>query len=258
MTPWNALSHSRMWPYIILKALAPNVLPKEDSTRSVWRSLWGEGGSRGPWFRLPLVYGGPWFRLPLVYGFFHQLGKERWKRCHAYCRQTKVTYEKKSLLSPDKVDLWIPPIFHGSATCRRRHPFRALSMSRPLQHMQNLKPIFILFRPWGIGQGRKIKNSVFLVMIIGTFCVNIEGNLKTGFGVQPRKISLGTMAPLGRKEKYIHTSYLYIYIYIYRSLCTYIYIYIYTACLHTCVLPRVYYASIGFPRVPVQYPYSTR
>ena len=37
--------------------------------------------------------------------FFHQLGKERWKRCHAYCRQTKVTYEKKSLLSPDKGDL---------------------------------------------------------------------------------------------------------------------------------------------------------
>ena len=73
----------------------------------------------------------------------------------------------------------------GSATCRRRHPFRALSMSRPLQHMQNLKPIFILFRPWGIGQGRKRKNSVFLVMIIGTFGVNIEGNLKTGFGVQP-------------------------------------------------------------------------
>ena len=84
----------------------------------------------------------------------------------------------------------------GSATCRRRHPFRALSMSRPLQHMQNLKPIFILFRPWGIGQGRKRKNSVFLVMIIGTFGVNIEGNLKTGFGVQPRKISLGTMETL--------------------------------------------------------------
>ena len=76
-------------------------------------------------------------------------------------------------------------------------------MSRPLQHMQNLKPIFILFRPWGIGQGRKRKNSVFLVMIIGTFGVNIEGNLKTGFGVQPRKISLGTMAPLGRKWIFI-------------------------------------------------------
>ena len=33
-------------------------------------------------------------------------------------------------------------------------------------------------------------------MIIGTFGVNIEGNLKTGFGVQPRKISLGTMETL--------------------------------------------------------------
>ena len=42
-------------------------------------------------------------RLSMV--SFHQLGKERWKRCHAYCRQTKVTYKKKSLLSPDKGDL---------------------------------------------------------------------------------------------------------------------------------------------------------
>ena len=96
--------------------------------------------------------------------------------------------------------------FHGSATCRRRHQFRALSMSRPLQHMQNLKPIFIIFRPWGIGQGRKIKNSVFLVMIIGTFGVNIGGNMKTGFGLQPRKISLETMAPLGRDNVSIFLS----------------------------------------------------
>ena len=36
------------------------MLPKDDSTRLVWRSLWGgRGVSRGPWFRLPLVYGGP-------------------------------------------------------------------------------------------------------------------------------------------------------------------------------------------------------
>ena len=90
--------------------------------------------------------------------------------------------------------------------CRRRHQFRALSMSRPLQHMQNLKPIFILFRPWGIGQGRKIKNSVFLVIIIGTFGVNIGGNMKTGFGLQPRKISLETMAPLGRDNVSIFLS----------------------------------------------------
>ena len=40
-------------------------------------------------------------------------------------------------------------------------------------------------------------------MIIGTFGVNIGGNMKSGFGLQPRKISLGTMAPLERKWIFI-------------------------------------------------------
>ena len=44
MTPWNALSHSRMWPYIILKALAHERAPQRRlHSISVKESMGGGG-----------------------------------------------------------------------------------------------------------------------------------------------------------------------------------------------------------------------
>ena len=59
-----------------------------------------------------------------------------------------------------------------------------------------LKSDIYSFPTLGHRPGSEKKEFCFFVMIIGTLAVNIEGNLKTGFGVQPRKISLGTMETL--------------------------------------------------------------